>query len=177
MAGKPQESMLDELDLFILHTMQDDGRIPFSSIAKQAKVSESTIRSRYLKMADRGLVRTIASVDPYALGFQAPALIGVTVEPGTADEVAQNLVQISEVSYLVMTLGSYDLVVEVFCYDLHHLTVLLLQKIQPIPGILNTETLMIARSYKLAYRWSPTLLPLSGSDKKKESDIGRGATD
>lgn len=147
----------DELDRFILSTMQEDGRIPFSTIAKQAKVSESTIRNRYLRMVDSGVVRTVASVDPYALGFQAPALIGVNVTPGTADTVAKDLVLISEVSYLVMTLGSFDLIVELFCRDLPHLTNLLIQKIQTIPGVLSTQTLMIARSYKLTYRWAPAL--------------------
>ena len=160
MTNKPQENMLDELDRFILRTMQEDGRIAFSTIAKQANVSESTIRNRYLKMADHGVVRTVASVDPYALGFQAPALIGVKVEAGTADTVAQKLVQISEVSYLVLTLGSFDLMVELFCRDLPHLTALLLQKIQPTPGILSTQTIMIARSYKLTYRWAPDLGPI-----------------
>jgi len=169
MTREPQKDMLDELDRFILRTMQEDGRIPFSSIAKQANVSESTIRNRYIKMADHGIVRTVASVDPYALGFQAPALIGVTVEPGTADSVAQKLVQISEVSYLVMTLGSFDLFVELFCRDLPHLTALLLQKIQPTPGVLGTQTLMIARSYKLTYRWAPALMPISQSTGHKES--------
>ena len=174
MTGEPQQDTLDELDRFILRTMQEDGRIPFSTIAKQAGVAESTIRSRYLKMADHGVVRTVASVDPYALGFQAPALIGVTVEPGAADQVAQKLVQISEVSYLVMTLGSFDLIVEVFCRDLPHLTALLAQKIQPTAGIRSTQTLMIARSYKLTYRWAPTLAPISQSVGDRESGPGHG---
>jgi Lrp/AsnC family transcriptional regulator for asnA, asnC and gidA len=160
MASEPQENLFDELDRFILSSMQEDGRIPFSSIAKQANVSESTIRNRYLKMTERGVVRTVASVDPYALGFQAPALIGVTVKPGSADSVAQTLVQIPEVSYLVMTLGTFDLMVELFCRDMPHLTALLLQKIQTTDGVLSTQTLMIARSYKLTYRWAPTLLPM-----------------
>jgi Lrp/AsnC family transcriptional regulator for asnA, asnC and gidA len=96
-------------------------------------------------------------VDPYALGFQAPALIGVLVEPGTVGQVARTLTDFPEVSYLVMTLGSFDLVVEVFCRDLPHLTHLITQQIRLIPGVRSTETLMIARSYKLTYRWAPAL--------------------
>ena len=129
MPSDAHEENIDELNRFILRTMQEDGRIPFSTIAKQANVSESTIRNRYLKMVDSGVVRTVASVDPYALGFHAPALIGVNVTPGTADSVAKELVLISEVSYLVMTLGSFDLIVELFCRDLPHLTDLLTKRI------------------------------------------------
>jgi Lrp/AsnC family transcriptional regulator for asnA, asnC and gidA len=148
---------MDELDRLILHTLQEDGRIPFTQIAKQASVSETTIRTRYQNLVDRGIVRTVGVVDPYALGFQAPAIVAMSVEPGTADQVAKAVAELPEVSYLVMTLGSSDLIVEVFCQDLPHLTELITERIRVIPHVRSTETLMIAHSYKLTYCWSPAL--------------------
>jgi Lrp/AsnC family transcriptional regulator for asnA, asnC and gidA len=148
---------MDGLDRLILHTLQEDGRIPFTQIAKQASVSETTIRTRYQNLVDRGIVRTVGVVDPYALGFQAPAIVAMSVEPGTADQVAKLVAELPEVSYLVMTLGSSDLIVEVFCRDLPHLTELITERIRVIPHVRSTETLMIAQSYKLTYRWSPAL--------------------
>ena len=148
---------MDKLDKLILQTLQEDGRTPFTQIARQAGVSETTIRSHYRNLVEEGIIRTVGIVDPYALGFQAPALIGILVEPGTVDQVARTITDFPEVSYLVMTLGSFDLVVEVFCRDLPHLTNLVTQQIHLIPGVRSTETLMIARSYKLTYRWSPAL--------------------
>ncbi len=148
---------MDELDKLILQTLQEDGRTPFTRIARQAGVSETTIRSRYQNLVEEGIVRTVGIVDPYALGFQAPALIGVSVEPGTVEQVARAIAALPEVSYLVMTLGRFDLVIEVFCRDLPHLTHLVTQQIHLVPGVRATETLMIARSYKLTYRWSPAL--------------------
>ncbi len=146
---------MDDLDLLILRTLQQDGRTPFTHIAKLAGVSETTIRSRYRSLVQEGIVRTVGIVDPYALGFHAPAIISVNVEPGTTDHVAQQLTSLPEVSYLVMTLGASDLIVEVFCRDLKHLTHLSTEQIQKIPGVRSTETLVIGRSYKLSYRWSP----------------------
>jgi len=148
---------MDDLDKLILQTLQEDGRAPFTQIAKQAGVSETTIRTRYRNLVEEGIIRSVGIVDPYALGFQAPALVGATVEPGMVDQVARAVAEIPEVSYLVMTLGRFDLMIEVFCRDLPHFTRLLTEQIQVIPGICSTETLMIARSYKLSYRWSPTL--------------------
>ena len=148
---------MDELDKLILQTLQEDGRTPFTQIAKQAGVSETTIRSRYQNLVEEGIVHTVGIVDPYALGFQAPALIGALVEPGMIDQVARAIAELPEVSYLVMTLGPFDLVIEVFCRDLPHLTHLVTQQIRLIPGVCSTETLMIARSYKLTHRWSPAL--------------------
>lgn len=146
---------MDELDRLILNILQEDGRTPFTHIAKQAGVSETTVRSRYRSLVDEGIVRTVGIVDPCALGFQAPAIISISVEPGETDQVAKTIGLLPEVSYLVMTLGSSDLIVEVFCRDLEHLTDLSTEQIQRIPGVRSTETLVIGRSYKLSYRWSP----------------------
>jgi Lrp/AsnC family transcriptional regulator for asnA, asnC and gidA len=148
---------VDELDKLILEALQEDGRTPFTHIAGLAGVSETTIRHRYRKLVEAGIVRTVGIVDPYALGFEAPAIIGVSIEPGMIDQVARELAQLAEVSYLVMTLGSFDLVVEVFCRDLSHINELLTQQIHLMSGVRSTETLMIAQSYKLSYRWTPTL--------------------
>ena len=148
---------MDELDRVILQTLQEDGRTPFTQIAKLAGVSETTIRSRYRALVEEGVVRTVGIVDPYTLGFQAPAIIAISVEPGRTDRVAREISRIPEVSYLVMTLGSYDLIVEVFCRDLQHLTDLLTEQMREITGVRTTETLMIAQSYKLTYRWTPSL--------------------
>ncbi len=148
---------MDELDRLVLQTLQKDGRTPFIEIARQAGVSETTIRRRYGQLVEAGIVRTVGIVDPHALGFQAPAIIGVTVKPGMIDQVAKAIAELPEVSYLVMTLGAFDLIVEVFCRDISHITDLLTQQIHLLPGVRSTETLAIARSYKLSYRWSPAL--------------------
>lgn len=146
---------MDDLDRLILSALQQDGRTPFTRMAKQAGVSETTIRSRYRHLVEEGIVRTVGIVDPAALDFRAPAIITVIVEPGVIDRVARAVAEIPEVSYLVATLGSRDLIVEVLCRDLAHLTRVTTEKIQMIPGVRTAETLVIARSYKLSYRWSP----------------------
>jgi Lrp/AsnC family transcriptional regulator for asnA, asnC and gidA len=89
------------------------------------------------------------------LGFQAPAIVGISVEVGKIDEVAQNIVEFKEVSYLVMVLGTYDIIVEVFCRDISHLVDMITNGFHCVPGIRETETLVIGKSFKLSYRWSP----------------------
>ncbi len=146
---------MDQLDELILRTLQEDGRTPFMEIARKGGVSQTTVRTRYQALVRQGIVRTVGIVDPYTLGFHAPALVGIAVEPGQVDEVAGRIAKLPEVSYLVLTLGPWDLMAEVFCRDLRHLSDLIAQQIHRIPGIRATQALMIARSYKLSYRWSP----------------------
>ena len=169
--SQPSKGAMDDLDKLILQTLQADGRAAFTQIAKQAGVSETTIRARYRNLVEEGIIRSVGIVDPYALGFQAPALIGVAVEPGTVDQVARAITDLPEVSYLVMTLGAWDLMVEVFCRDLLHLSELILHQIHRIPGVRTTEALMIARSFKLSYRWSP----YGGGEESEETTAGPAA--
>jgi Lrp/AsnC family transcriptional regulator for asnA, asnC and gidA len=146
---------MDEIDIQILQILQKDGRTPFTTIAKLAGVSESTIRSRYANLVAQGVVNTVSIVDPFALNYQAPAIIHVSVEPGKIDEVAGKIKEFPEVSYLLMILGPYDLLIEVFCKDLAHLTEFISERLQNIDHVRGTETQMIARTYKLSHLWSP----------------------
>lgn len=150
---------MDKIDLQILEILQKDGRTPFTTVAKQTGVSESTIRTRYASLVERGIVQTIAVVDPFSMGYNAPALIGITTESGAIDSVAQTLEQIPEVSYLVLILGAYDLVIEVYCRDRDHLTDIIINQIQSIPGIQSTETLVIGKIFKLSFSWQPQINP------------------
>ena len=146
---------MDDIDRLIMQALQEDGRTPFTRIAKKAGVSEATIRSRYRNLVDGGLVRTVSIVNPFALDLQAPAIVAISTVPGKVEQVAKSIGELPEVAYLVMTLGSYDLIAEVYCRDLHHLTNLVMHQMQNIPGVNKTETLMIANIFRLSYRWSP----------------------
>jgi Lrp/AsnC family transcriptional regulator for asnA, asnC and gidA len=151
---------MDNLDLLILNALQEDGRTPFTQIAKKCGVAESTIRSRYASLVERGIAQTITVIDPFEVGYDAPALIGISTKPGEIDSVVQALEQqIPEISYLVLTLGRYDLMVEVFCKDRENLTDLITKKIQAIPGIRATETLVIGKIFKLSFFWQPEINP------------------
>ena len=146
---------MDEIDRIIVQEVLEDGRTPFTEIARKAGVSETTIRSRYRNLVEADMVRLVGFVNPFALGYEAPAIIGITSEPGAIDRIAKTLIALPEVRSVFKTLGSFDLVVEVYCFDLAHINQLLTHQISMIPGVQSTETLMIAQCYKQGERWLP----------------------
>lgn len=79
------------------------------------------------------------------------------MDPGTIHPFAGALEKLPEVSYLVLFLGAYALVVEVFCRDREHLTNLLSHQIQTIQGVRATETLVIGKIFKLSFFWRPEI--------------------
>ena len=153
---------VDELDKLILQALNVDGRTPFTQIARQAGVSETTIRTRYQRLVDQGIVRTVGIIDPTALDYEATAMVAVSAEPSMVGKIASTIAGVPEVSYLATTLGSYDLILEVFCRDLSHLTDVVTRQIQQVPGVRATETLVITESYKLAGDWFP--YPKTGAE-------------
>ena len=149
---------MDQLDLQIINLLQEDGRIPFTHIAKMTGVAESTIRSRYADLVEQGVVRTIAVINPISVGFNTSALIGILINPGKKKSVAESLMSLNEVSNIFLTLGGFDFVVGVYCRDHNHLTELITEQIQAVDGVRSTETMVIGKIYKENYSWNPDLI-------------------
>ena len=148
---------MDELDLSILAFLQKDGRKPFTEIAKELDVAEGTVRNRVSRLVDDQVVQIIGMVDPHQVGYDSPAIIGVSIQPPHLDEAAAAIAALPEVSYLIMVSGEYDLMVEVLCRDREHLASFIRDNLQNVAGILRTQTFMILHTYKLAHGAQPVL--------------------
>jgi len=142
---------LDHFDLDIISFLQSDGRISFTDIAKALKVSEGTVRNRVARLIEDLILQIVGMVDPYRLGFDASDLISVSVQLPLLEKVVDTISKFPEVSYPIMVSGEFDLLVEVLCRDREHLASFLNEKMLRVPGVTNTQTSMILRTYKMAY--------------------------
>lgn len=158
---------LDEIDRAIVAHLQYDGRMPFTNIATEVGISEGSVRRRVKRLLDSEVLQIVGIVEPQYLDWQAAAMIGVTVQAGQVDAVADQIAPFPEVSYLFMASGGFDLFVEVYCRDREHLVSFLSERLQQVPGVERTETFMILKLYKLSYRWGeaepPRMTPASHS--------------
>ena len=59
----------------------------------------------------------------------------------------------AEVSYVVTTAGSFDLLAEVVCEDDDQLLELLSRHIRTLPGVSSTETFVYLKLNKQNYNW------------------------
>jgi Lrp/AsnC family transcriptional regulator for asnA, asnC and gidA len=116
-------------------------------------VPEATVRQRAERLIGRGVVQVVGVTDPLAMGFQQPALIGLSVDPARLDAISQKIAELDEVTYLVVTAGRFDLVCEVVCEDNDHLLRVLTEDLAKIRGIRATETLVELRFVKESYQW------------------------
>ena len=74
-------------------------------------------------------------------------------EPADAITVADELGKLDEVDYIVITAGSYDLLVEVVAESDEALLNLVSSKIRAIEGVVSTETFMYLHLHKQTYAW------------------------
>lgn len=148
---------MDELDIKIINELQRDGRMPFTDIAKTLNVSEGTVRNRVARLIDEQVIHIVGMLDPTHVGFEAPAMIGVTVQPAMLERVAETIASFPEVSYLIMVSGEFDLFVEVFCRDRDDLAAFLNQKLHQVNGVVRTQTFMTLKIFKMAYGAQPLI--------------------
>lgn len=155
--------MLDQIDREIISQLQVDGRKPFTDIARELGISEGTIRNRVSRLIEDRTIQIIGMIDPVQLGFDAPAMIGIQVQPSRLEEVARALASFPEVSYLIMVSGEFDLFVEVLCKDRSALAAFLQQKLMRVEGIARTQTFITLHTFKMAYGATPTFPPMIDS--------------
>lgn len=150
---------LDEIDRKLIAALQVDGRTPFSVLAQELNMSASSVRYRVQRLQDSGLFQIVGIANPLNIGFDRLALIGIKCEAGTAPTVCEALTDLQETSYVVLTSGSFDVMVEVVCRDVEHFTNLMFGTLQKIPGVLHTESFFVLKAHKLAYGWGVGNIP------------------
>jgi|SRR5689334_3937086 len=143
---------LDDVSKAIIEQLQQDGRRSYAAIGKVVGLSEAAVRQRVQRLIESGVMQVVAVTDPLELGFARQAMVGIEVT-GPLDQVADSLAELEEVDYVVVTAGSYDVLVEVVCESDDHLLELISGKIRNIPGVVRTETFMYLNLRKQTYSW------------------------
>jgi Lrp/AsnC family transcriptional regulator for asnA, asnC and gidA len=141
------------LDKRIIEHLQQDGRRPFTQIAADLGVSEAAVRARTNRLVERGILQVVGVTDPLKLGFQQQAMIGVRCERDRLLSVAEAVSAFPEVDYVVITAGTFDLLIEVVCEDNDALLTFLTERLRAVEGVRETETFVYLRMVKQTYQW------------------------
>ncbi|MCM1110085.1 MAG: Lrp/AsnC ligand binding domain-containing protein [Clostridium sp.] len=135
---------IDNLDRQILDIVMGNARIPSKDVATVCGVSRAAVHQRIQRLIEtKVIIGSGYFVDPKKLGYHTCTYIGVNLERGNMyREVVPEFEKIPEVVECHFTTGPYTLLLKVFARDNGHLMELLNKKIQNIPGVTGTETLI-----------------------------------
>ena len=129
--------LTDSLDRQILEIISQNARIPFKDVAAECGVSRAAIHQRVQRLIDLGVI--IGSgyhVNPKSLGYRTCTYVGIKLEKGSM------LKKIPEIVECHFTTGAYTMLTKVYSRDNEHLMDILNSRIQEIPGVTATETMI-----------------------------------
>ena len=135
---------LDEVDRALLGALVDDGRQSLRTIAERLHVSRATAYARLDRLVEQGVVDGFTvRVNPEAAGLGTSAYVLVSVEQNSWREVRDALVQVPCVEHVALVAAEYDVIVLVRAQDNAALRSVVFDRIQTIPGVTSTRTLLI----------------------------------
>lgn len=135
---------IDNLDRRILQIAIRNARIPSKDIALECGVSRAAIHQRLQRLIELNVITGSGyHVNPKILGYATCTYIGVNLERGAMyRDVVPELEKIPEIIECHFTTGPYTMLIKLYAHDNEHLMELLNKKIQMIPGVTGTETLI-----------------------------------
>lgn len=150
-------SALNELDRAIIRVLERDGRTAFREIGRVLHVSEATVRARYHRLVEAGLLRVVAFSDPEAHSKSRLALVFLKVAPERHETVVKALARHDEVSYVSTVLGSFDVFFQVLVADDTALWTFLQETVRPMAGVLETDCTLEMKVHKLWFDTTPNM--------------------
>jgi Lrp/AsnC family transcriptional regulator for asnA, asnC and gidA len=151
--GGTRNEELSPLDKRIIEHLQRDGRRPFTQIAAEIGVSEAAVRARTNRLVEHGILQVVGVTDPLKIGFHLQAMIGIRCDADKLMKVSEAVAGLNEVDYVVITAGTYDLLIEVVLEDNEALLRFLVERLRRIDGVRETETFVYLRMVKQTYQW------------------------
>ncbi|NGN65426.1 Lrp/AsnC family transcriptional regulator [Streptomyces sp. A7024] len=135
---------LDDIDRAIIRLLRADGRASIRSVAEQVHVSRANAYARINRLLDDGVIRGFtARVDQERAGQGTSAYITLKIVQNTWRSVREQLERLPGAAHIALVGGDFDVLLLVHTSDNRALRDLVLTRIQAIPEVLSTRTLLV----------------------------------
>jgi DNA-binding Lrp family transcriptional regulator len=135
---------LDPIDRAILRLLQNDGRASIRSVAERVHVSRANAYARINRLIEDGVIRGFtARVDHERAGHKASAYITLKIVQNSWRTVRQKLLALPGVAHIALVSGDFDVLMLVHTPDNRSLRELVLTRIQAVPEVLSSRTLLV----------------------------------
>lgn len=134
---------MDELDQKLLDELERYGFQKAAILAPKLGVGQSTIHRRISSLRRKRVIKVIALPNPVLFGYEAWAIIGIKVEPGSLYDVTRALVEHPSTYMVAFSLSEFDIMADVLFDTFDKLTFFVSSELMRIKGILRTETILL----------------------------------
>lgn len=135
---------LDKFDVFIIQELEKDGRLAYSTIAANLKISNTMVHQRVNRLMEQGILLGIKPVlNEKKIGYDWGAFTGITLNKDQdSSRIIEELKKIPEITECYYISGLYTLYVKIIARNHEHMRKILYEKIDNIPGIAKTDSIM-----------------------------------
>lgn len=144
---------VNDTDRAIIRLLQQDARMSYAEVSRATGTPESTVRRRMDRLQERGVIQFAMVAEPSRLGYDLRAMIGLRVEMGRLQAVAEHLRNMNEVTFAAFLTGNFDIMVHVVVESQEDLVGLLTEKLTNVDGIVSTETFVMPWVIKPMTSW------------------------
>lgn len=146
---------LDGVDHKIVSLLLEDGRISSSRITRRiGHVSERAVRYRIERLIRSGVIRIQRRGRSARGRFQCHRRRRAHRRGARqAQDVAAQIVQFDNVSYVAGSVGEGDLSIQVYARDTEELLRFVNEVVGKIPGVTRTKTVIVPWKLKDVYQW------------------------
>ena len=136
--------IVDEFDKGIIAALEEDGRIPYSTIASKLNISNTMVHQRINRLFEQGILTGFKPViNEKKIGYDWAAFTGITLNRDSDSErVIAELKQIPEITECYFVTGSFTLYLKIVAQNHEHMRKILYEKIDGISGISKTDSIV-----------------------------------
>ncbi len=135
---------IDKLDKKILSILSLNARMAFKDVATECGVSRAAVHQRVQRLIEDQIITGSGfNVNPKSLGYSTCTYVGIKLEKGSMyKNVVEALALIPEIVECHFTTGPYTMLIKLYARDNEQLMDLLNNRLQCIPGVVSTETMI-----------------------------------
>jgi Lrp/AsnC family transcriptional regulator, regulator for asnA, asnC and gidA len=135
---------LDEFDISIIKELEKDGRMAYSTIASNLKISNTMVHQRLSRLTEQGILTGIKPViDEKKIGYDWGAFTGITLSKDhDSARVIEALKNIPEITECYFITGTFTLYIKMVAKNHEQMRKLLYEQIDTIPGIARTDSII-----------------------------------
>jgi DNA-binding Lrp family transcriptional regulator len=141
---RPPARPLDPVDRDILRLLRSDGRMSVRALAEQVHISRANAYARINRLVDDGVIRGFsARIDEERAGQGASAYVTLKIVQDSWRSVREKLLRLPGATHMALVSGDFDVLLLVHTADNRSLRDLVLTRIQSIPEVISTRTLLV----------------------------------
>ena len=127
---------MDDIDRKILNLLQDNYRVSYQELSNKIGMAASTIHNRVQNMLDSGIIKEFDTlIDPFKIGYETVAMLGLSVDPLKISEVANKLASYEQIQLIGTTTGDHDIIAKVIEKNEKALWRFINEKVKTIKGV------------------------------------------